>query len=174
MGSGFAGDASVLVNGRPAAVLYANDGQINAAIPDGVGQSGIAYVEVATPIGKAGLEVSLAPMSPGIFTQNSSGTGQGAVLNQDLSVNSPENPAAPGSVIAVYLTGIGQMDAQVTGEIGQLEADVLYAGPAPGFISAVRQVNLRVPPNTPPGDKLSVVVAVGPARSQPGVTVSVR
>ena len=42
-----------------------------------------------------------------IFTANSSGSGPGSILNQDYSVNTASNPAAPGSVIQIYSTGAG-------------------------------------------------------------------
>ena len=55
---------------------------------------------------------------PGPVSQNSSGSGTGAILNQDNSLNGPGNPAAKGSIVQVYLTGEGQTSPQgVTGAI---------------------------------------------------------
>ena len=54
------------------------------------------------------------------------------------------------------------------------ESDVAYAGPAPGAVHGVWQVNLRIPRDSRPGSKLSVVVRFGTVLTQPGVTVSVR
>ena len=53
----------------------------------------------------------VAASAPGIFTMNSSGSGQGAILNQDYSVNSPTQPAAPGSIIMLYATGGGALQS---------------------------------------------------------------
>jgi len=39
---------------------------------------------------------------------NQSGNGQGAILNQDNTVNGPGNPAATGSVIQIFATGEGR------------------------------------------------------------------
>ena len=46
--------------------------------------------------------IPIAAARPGIFTHSGGGTGQGAVLNQDQSVNSASSPAARGSWIAIY------------------------------------------------------------------------
>jgi uncharacterized protein (TIGR03437 family) len=173
MGSGFTETAQVFVNGSPAAILYAGSTQINAALPDSVGSADVATIEVSTANGKASFPVSVTESFPGIFTQSMTGTGPGSVLNQNLSLNSRENPAEAGSVIAVYLTGLGRTDTSVTGEIAQRAAEVLYAGPAPGLLSVAQQVNLRIPAGTASGEQ-SLAVVVGSARSQPGVIVYIR
>src|SRR5262249_39642392 len=101
--------------------------------------------------------------SPAIFTLNSAGTGQGAILNQDGTVNSSSNPASIGCVIAVYATGEGRtsppgIDGKVATDsvlpapvlpvsatIGGVDAKVEYAGAAPQSVAGLMQVNLRVP-----------------------------
>jgi uncharacterized protein (TIGR03437 family) len=77
-----------------------------------------------------------------------SGVGQGAILDQNSTVNSPSNPAEKGSIVIVFASGAGQTDpggadGQIAGDtlptpllpvsvqIGGLEAKVLYAGAAP-------------------------------------------
>ena len=60
----------------------------------------------------------MAATAPGLFAQNSSGSGPGAILNQDNSLNGPSHPAAKGSIVQVFLTGEGQTSPQgVTGAI---------------------------------------------------------
>jgi uncharacterized protein (TIGR03437 family) len=64
--------------------------------------------------------VDVVASKPGIFTLNGSGSGQAAVLNQDGSINSPRNPADPGSVVSLFLTGTGQTSPpSVEGEIAR-------------------------------------------------------
>jgi uncharacterized protein (TIGR03437 family) len=65
----------------------------------------------------------VAPAAPGIFTQDSTGAGQAAVLNQNNSMNGPSQPAAGGSVIQIFATGIPVAGA-ITGSI--------TPAPAPG------------------------------------------
>src|SRR5207237_6792349 len=50
----------------------------------------------------------VAPTSPAIFTIDENGVGQAAAINQGHAVNGPANPAARGTVIQVYATGLGQ------------------------------------------------------------------
>ena len=120
---------------------------------------------------------------------NSSGTGPGAILNQDGSVNSAANPESVNRSIVVFATGEGQtipagVDGKladdpvlpkpvlpVTATINDVPADVQYAGAAPGLVAGVLQVNLLVPAGATSGD---VVIHIGGNDSQTGVTVAIR
>jgi len=134
--------------------------------------------------------------APGLFTQNASGSGPGAILNQDNSMNGPGNGAAKGSIVQMFLTGEGQTNPpSVTGAItianlpapqvtpappvpiqvrinGQ-PALYVYAGEAPGQVAGVMQLNVQIPSNAPSGN-LSITVSIGGNVSQNGVTVSVQ
>ena len=133
----------------------------------------------------------MAGTAPGIFTVNSTGIGPGAILNENATLNAPNNAAARNSVVVIYATGEGQtapsgVDGLVTGTvlrhptlpvrvtIGGQDAEVLYAGAAPGLVSGVLQVNARVPAEVGPGGAVAVVVTVGGVSSQAGVTLGVR
>ena len=48
-----------------------------------------------------------------------------------------------------------------TGKMANLEADVLYAGTAPGLAAAVVQYNIRIHGRTPPGPQPVVIVIDG-------------
>ena len=48
-----------------------------------------------------------------------SGKGGGAILNQDLTVNSSDRPATRGSTIVIYATGGGAMPGAVDGRLAQ-------------------------------------------------------
>jgi uncharacterized protein (TIGR03437 family) len=96
--------------------------------------------------------------SPEVFQQ---GAGTAAAVNQDGSINSASHPAAPGSVVAIWATGIGaipfggwQDGVVATGAVDfgccQVSvqgrpANVLYGGAAPGIVAGVAQVNFQVP-----------------------------
>jgi uncharacterized protein (TIGR03437 family) len=49
--------------------------------------------------------------------------------------------------------------------IGGQPAEVLYAGAAPGLVSGVMQLNVRVPPNAATGGAVPVVIQVGNANN---------
>ena len=136
------------------------------------------------------LTVQVAPAAPGIFTLDSSGTGQAAVLNQDNSLNSAANPAPRGSIISLFATGTGQTDPPgmdgkpaapplpapvlpVTVEIAGANAEILYAGSAPGLVAGVLQANVRIPEQAATGSAAPLVLRSGGAQSQPGVTIAI-
>jgi uncharacterized protein (TIGR03437 family) len=183
---------SVLFDGNAAPLLYAAANQINAIVPFGLSGKTTAQVTV-TAQGQtiAAVALTVAATAPAIFALDSNGVGQGAILNQDSSVNSQANPAAKGSVVSIYATGAGQtnppgVDGQVTGtllstpllpvsvKIAGLDAKVSYAGAAPGLIAGVAQVNALIPSGAPSGPAVPVVLIVGGVNSQAGITLAVK
>ncbi len=184
--------AQVLFDGIPAPLLYSSAGQVAAIVPYAV--DGRVGTQVTVKNGSAvsdSVALPVAATAPGIFSANLSGAGQGAILNQDLTVNSSANPAAAGSVVVIYATGEGQTapagidgklangpvypgpKLQVSVTIGGIAAEVLYAGAAPLLVAGVLQVNARIPASAGSGDN-AVTVTVGAAASQPGITVAVK
>ena len=157
--TGGAASVQVSIGGQDAAVLYASGSQINAAVPFGVVGRPTATVHVVNA-GAAGPDfpVGVVGAEPEVFRNPD---GYAAAINQDGTVNSPDHPAAGGSVVAVWLTGTGFQPAltgserQVIAAAQNLDcctvtvmgspAEVLYGGTAPGLIGAVNQVNFRVP-----------------------------
>jgi uncharacterized protein (TIGR03437 family) len=103
--------ASVTVDGKPAPVLYAQAGQINFIAPWSLRTDG-TRVPVCVTMNAASscLYAPTAPIAPGLFLVNS----QIAAVNQDGTINSPQNPARSGSYVAVYWTGGGQLEGPVT------------------------------------------------------------
>jgi uncharacterized protein (TIGR03437 family) len=90
-------------------VVYASDGQVAAIAPYSLAGKASAVVQVAYGGQTSnGVTLPVVAATPGIFTANASGTGPGAIANQDYSTNSPSNPAAQGSTVVLYLTGEGQ------------------------------------------------------------------
>lgn len=185
------GGIRVLFDGVAAPVLYASATQVNAVAPFGLAGKTSTSVQVEFQgAASSGVVISVSPAAPGIFAADASGHGQGAIINQDGSLNSTANPAAAGSIVAFWATGagitnpasgdgtiytgIGAVPAlAVTAQIGGQPAEVLYAGAAPGMVSGVVQVNLRVPAGVSPG-AAPVMLQVGPSATQQGLTVAVR
>jgi uncharacterized protein (TIGR03437 family) len=183
----------VLFDGVPAPLLYAYASQVGVVVPYSVaGKKKVTVQLIYKGDATYPIDFAVADAGPGIFTMDSSGQGQAALLNEDYSLNGPANPAARGSIVMLYATGGGQTDPPgVDGEItkdvlarpqlpvavwvqGQ-GAEVLYAGAAPGCVSGVMQVNIRLPMNIPSGDRLAVGMKVGGWGPSPdGVTMAVR
>jgi uncharacterized protein (TIGR03437 family) len=161
----------VLFGDRPAHLLYVSASQINAVVPYGIyGQNTTTVIIERAGFSSNALTLGVSTSEIEIFALNGSGLGQGAILNQDGTVNSPANPAAHGEVVALFATGMGQTDPPgVDGELavpplarplsnpvvrmGSPEnAEVLYAGSAPAQVSGVMQINVRIPPSAPSGN----------------------
>jgi len=190
------GGVQVLINGFPCPLTFVSATQVNAIAPYEIAPLVNATVLVKY-LGQTsnGVPVNIVTTSPGIFTFNGSGTGPAAALNQNNTVNTPNNPANRGETIVLYLTGEGQtLPAGVTGKvttvsstppltpaplaiigitIGGQAAGCTFAGEAPTFVSGLMQLNVVIPTNINAGD-VPVVVSIGGNNTQTGVTVSVR
>jgi uncharacterized protein (TIGR03437 family) len=96
-------------------IYYMGPGQVNFQVPSNtpVGQQRVAVRTADTNELIAGGTIIAASVAPGVFTLTQNGSGQGAVLNQDNSVNGPGNPATVGSTIQIFGTGQGQVSPAV-------------------------------------------------------------
>jgi uncharacterized protein (TIGR03437 family) len=105
-------DLEVLVNGTPAPLYYVSPGQINFVVPMNAPSSGSADV-VVTQVSTGQIfgagSLQMNSVAPGIFmgAQIQSGAYQAAVVNEDGSINSQNNPAQRGHIISIYATGQG-------------------------------------------------------------------
>jgi uncharacterized protein (TIGR03437 family) len=182
----------VLVDGISAPIIYAWKSQVGTIVPYAIAGRTTAklqleYLRVRSNL----LEFKVEDASPALFTAEATGVGQGAILNQNYSVNSETNPADKDSIVMMYATGEGQTDPRgvdgkvasvplpapllpVTVRIGGVDAEVLYAGAAPGLVAGVMQVNVRVPASAPSGTAVPVQFIVGGIKSPSGVTLAVR
>ncbi len=194
-GNGFgSGTPSVTFGTSPATLLYASDCQINAVVPFEVNPGLNTLVTVRSGGQMLGpIKLPVVAAAPGIFTTSDSGSGQAAVLNQDSSVNTASNPAARGSIVSVYLTGVGALSpsiadgslgprmppfsapvANISATIGGINAPVVFAGQAPGLIAGATQVNIQIPQDAPVGAAVHIAIEAAYYFSQASVTVAVR
>ena len=184
------GGTKVFFDGVAAPILYAGANQVNAVIPCSMaGRSSAQLVVSFLGAQSPPLSLSLEAAAPGIFTSDGSGKGQAAALNQDYTLNGPANPAARGSAITFYATGIGVTSPCVDGQtyqtnfptptlsvvagVGNSGAQILYAGQAPYFVSGVAQINITIPSDAPTGI-VPLTLLVGGVFSPPGVTIAVK
>jgi uncharacterized protein (TIGR03437 family) len=58
--------------------------------------------------------------------------------------------------------------------LGDATTELLYAGYAPGLVVGIVQINVRVPETTPTGKAVPLLLKVGSATSQAGVTLNVK
>jgi uncharacterized protein (TIGR03437 family) len=175
------GGVQVQFDGVAAPLLYAGPNQINAIVPSGVAGQSSTTVTIVTPAGQiAGIALSAAPSVPEVFTYGPPGSAAIA-MNQDWTLNSATNPAAPGSIVTVWasgggLTGNPEVDGAITGtkyyplvlplEVGNgfpnslsigpapfiPAPQVQYSGDAPDLVKGAIQVNFSIPQYPPPAN----------------------
>jgi uncharacterized protein (TIGR03437 family) len=175
----------VLFDGIPATLVFTSSNQIEGVVPYTI--AGQTSTNIQISIGDrivSNLSMPVTGVSPAVFTLDASGAGQGAILNSDFGVNSPSNPATRGSVVSLFATGAGQTEPAIAGlakplqsvrvRIGGQEAEVLYAGSAPGLVTGVLQVNCRIPGGVDSGYAIPVVLSVGDVSSSATVTLAVQ
>ncbi|HEX5229807.1 MAG TPA: hypothetical protein VFW44_18975, partial [Bryobacteraceae bacterium] len=178
-------------SGAYGSITAATPSQINVFVPYEIAGSTSATVTVdADYVASAAVSIRVAQSAFGLSTANASGSGQGAILNQDGSYNSDKNPAAPGSVVSLFGTGEGltrpalpdgalvlsspysKPNAPVTVTIGGKSSDVIYAGAAPFLPTGVLQINAQIPQGIS-GDA-TVLVGIGGISTSRKVTVAVK
>jgi uncharacterized protein (TIGR03437 family) len=163
---------SVVIGGVSVPLLYVSEGQINFQVPSSV-SSGSVGVVVNGPGGTSvSFSFTVTSSAPAIFQY---GTNH-ALAQNGSTLNSASAPAATGSVITVYLTGIGAVDnvvndglptpvsplstakATATATIGPASATVQFLGLTPDF-AGLAQANIQVP--TLPSGDYPLVITVG-------------
>jgi uncharacterized protein (TIGR03437 family) len=162
----------VTFDGIPAPLISVQAGQVVCMAPFGLAGRTAATVQVESggSVSNA-IRVPVTPTAVAIL----------AVVNQNGTANSQDRPAAPGSVITLYVAGLGPTDpptadgmingagsaapkASVTVQINWwLSGDILYYGPAPGQPAGIAQINFRIPDSIPgvgawPARQYSLVV----------------
>jgi uncharacterized protein (TIGR03437 family) len=193
--NGLAG-VQVLFDGNAVPLTYVSSVQINAIAPVGLaGKTSTVVTVTYQGLTSNALTATVQAAAPGIFSADGSGTGGGAILNQDYSLNVRLNPAARGSVIAIYLSGAGvtnpaSVDGAVTGltppfpSVTQSVAvtmggvpipgqNIVYSGAAPGSVEGLTQIDVVIPSTVAPGPTVPIIVTIGGVASQTGITVSV-
>ena len=142
--------------------------------------------------------VTIQNFSPSFFTfaptrSIAARIPNGGPIVADPGIVPGARPARPGEIIELYGTGLGPTQTpvasgaltpnqaisttnRVTVTVGGTTlaaADVFYAGLAPGNISGLYQVNVRIPASAGNGD-VPVTMAIGGVESAAGTTIPVR
>jgi uncharacterized protein (TIGR03437 family) len=161
-------DVSVTIAGFPAPLLFAGAKQINLQVPWGVTGSNADVVVTVNGTPLAPYSVSIAAISPAVFTTQS-GIGQAIAINPDGTLAGAEgsipgtltHPAKVGDPLVILATGLGPVAPTVadgansedtlrntvstpTILIGGTAAEVEFSGLSPQFVG-LNQINVVVP-----------------------------
>jgi uncharacterized protein (TIGR03437 family) len=179
------GGVTVTVNGAAVPLYSVRADQINFQVPRATPTGRPTVVVSHSGQSSAAFAFDNAEAAPGIL---SFGTNQVVATKLDGSLIQPENTAASGSVIIVYMTGQGPVSATVadgtpspsnplatatlpfSATIGGQNAPIQFLGLAPGFVGLL-QANIMVP-NLAAGNHPMVVTIGGQASNAPVLAVA--
>jgi uncharacterized protein (TIGR03437 family) len=192
--------SSVSVNGLATPLFFVSSGQINFQIPwQAQGQGQISVAVTATGGTSDTVSLPLAAYAPGIFSVDSSGSGQGVIqVANTVLLAAPAGsipgmqarPAFPGESVSIYCTGLGPVSntpasgaaagasplstttTTPTVMIGGIGAVVSFSGLTPGLVG-LYQVNVQVPYSAPLGSSVPVTLTIGGVASNT-VTMAVQ
>jgi uncharacterized protein (TIGR03437 family) len=190
--------ASLQMEGFSAPLFFASPAQINFQVPWEVQGRTSAALTLAAGGTWVTATVPISSTAPAIFSTNSTGRGQGAILltpGGEIAAargsisGRTTRPARRGEDISIYCIGLGPVsNTPRTGApaasnplsqaltlpgalIGNVPAAVTFAGLAPGFVG-LYQVNAQIPQSALTGDAVSVVLSIGGTTSNT-VTISI-
>jgi uncharacterized protein (TIGR03437 family) len=191
------GGTTVTFDGASVPIFYASDQLVVVQAPNGLTPGGTTAIQVSSTAGPSqSTPVSVVPARPGLFTYESGPQGQVKAINQDGTLNgdgtihSTDTGAPVGSIIQVFASGLGVTNpalqdgvpagskplpmvvANVNAVIAGQQANVSYAGAAPGLVG-VYQVNIEIPRGTPRGAQ-SIVISSGGNLSQDKAVIQIK
>ena len=121
----------VLFNGIPAAMIAVSPDVLLAQVPYDISGSDVEIKVERDDITTNAIEMNVAPAVPSVISTLGAGNIAGAAFNEDWTVNSAANPAKPGEVVAIFVSGAGRL-----GNIADDAAAVPF--PPPGLVGDVR------------------------------------
>ena len=193
----------VEIAGQRVPILYVQGDQINVQAPTLTQIGTVPVRVIVNPDRQNAMPsdpatVNIQNFSPSFFTFSPTRSiaariPNGGPIIADPSVAPGARPARPGEILELYGTGLGatqppvpsgalapnqaiSITGRVTVTVGGTtlsDADVLYAGLAPGNISGLYQINVRLPATLSSGD-VPVTISIGGVQSVAGTTIPVR
>jgi uncharacterized protein (TIGR03437 family) len=195
-GTGFGSDAQLLLGGSVVPAISVTPTLIAATVPSDLPNEPVRVQVQSGGAASNAVLLNVATVSPGLYSADGSGFGQGYILNKDGTLNSPTNSAAPGDKITIFATGVGPVSFvdvyAVTEFPGNVFTDSFFCdgvaavmGPVAGFPGAVYQLSVFVPdpvalvatnPNLlnftfPP--QVGVILQIDGASTQNGLAISI-
>ena len=182
------GGLSVNVGGSSAPLYYVSPGFINFQVPYTASSRATQIVTVTQgTMVSAAVQLAIAPVSPGLYSTNAQGTGQGSIriatdplapIAAPVGVFPGSRPAKRSEYISIYCTGLGAVSpaavagyaasltqlqdtvARPTVLIGNVQATLQFSGLTPGY-AGLYVVNVQVPDGAPSGDAVPITFTIG-------------
>lgn len=174
------GGTQVQIEGVACPLLFVSEGQVNFIIPKEIQPGKRKMVVIRDYIFSNEVEIMVVDIAPALFNiSREQGLFIDAVSYQ--LAGTKDNPLRKGGIYIVYANGLTSTacnlktgepaptdrlcsaDGEISMKVGNLPAEVLFAGMAPGML--VYQINFRV--LEVPGQVSNVVLTVNGKNSQP-------
>ncbi len=166
-------EVSVLVGGISAYMYYVSPNQVNVLIPSLL-TPGLVTVQLENrSLYGPPVQITLTAAAPALFQ---SGPATVIATHGNGPVVTADSPAAPGEVVVLYASGLGETAPEaVCGFLPEMASPladltdfqvllngtavdphlIQYAGQAPGF-AGLFQINLQLPANCPPNPEIRI------------------
>jgi uncharacterized protein (TIGR03437 family) len=183
--------AQVLLGDQPMPIFFTSPNQLNVQVPYSIPVNTL-YQLIVQRDGLFSLpeQLVVAQATPGVFTLNEQGTGQGVIYKSDgVTLAQPGSPAVAGENLFIYCTGLGAVTPPVpegvpppasppaatvnavTVTIAGQNVPVSFSGLTPGE-PGLYQINAIVPKGVS-GDAVPLMVTVA-GQTSPPVTLAVQ
>jgi uncharacterized protein (TIGR03437 family) len=158
----------IYVNGTPAPVLYADSTRVNFLCPQ-FGAGTVLEAVVETEAGRSeAVRTIVQQLSPGIFSLDGSGHGQGLVslhgtteLATVRDFRNAGQPAQPGDYLSIRATGLGTLDELSAGKplvkIGGIPVQADTIDKVVG-IAGVFDIRVKLPEGVPTGSDVPLTL----------------
>jgi uncharacterized protein (TIGR03437 family) len=164
------GGTRVLFNDIEAPIMITSDGRVVCIVPDGLPDTAVVQVEFGGQQSNA-FEVAVVRSAPALLTRDFPDVDPydplpiANVRNQDGSLNDPDHPAAAGSTVLLFLTGIHAGDPVFLFS-NQYSAQVPPPVPVPGFVPPLYQIAVTVPPFASNGSVQLLLITIEYGRTR--------
>jgi uncharacterized protein (TIGR03437 family) len=151
----------VTFNGIAAPILYASADQVNVQVPTQIAGQTTVQMKLTNKTAPVPLDetrtLAVVPQQPSVFLTAATLAGtmascfigappEAAALNANGSLNSLENPAAPGSTVTIFLNGVAPGTA-LTGDADNSINNPITFTPQPGSNGGALPVTFQIPQN---------------------------
>jgi uncharacterized protein (TIGR03437 family) len=155
----------VLFDGRPAFLITVDYGRVVCIAPVEIAGQGSTAIQVNVNGTMSNiLNAPVTQTALGLLTADESGSGLANARNSDGSLNGPRNPAAAGTALTLYVTGVGltvppEMDGVIPSNsaivpaastlsfLGLLEISSTTFYALPGFVPGLFALDVVTPNN---------------------------
>ena len=147
------GRAQVFFDDEPAAIISVTHGRILCVAPYSLaGKTATRITVLAQGDRSPAYRVDVFTNDPGARSADGSGQGRALALNQDGTVNSPDNPAPRGSTVTFFVTGAPPPASCPYGGVAppDVAPDARGFAPIPGMVCGLQALTFKVNANAPP------------------------